>query len=175
MASAVPQDYPMHPNSPYKSTGPLHRDIAENSPVAKEVIMQTTPRSGYEYKIAIRATISNITDHPLRYVDAGQYYDVRNRKTGQRPLDTPIGCYVNFFSECYTPSMPVGKTSFDLPTIIPPRGSIDTKPDQYIDMYYKLDTGEYTVVGYYCAAEREDPECFKSNTIMITIPEASQQ
>jgi hypothetical protein len=160
------------PGSVYVRTGPVHRQIAETSPVATVVIEQTAPKAGMkQFKIAVRATVHNTTGHELRYVNPSQNYDVTDRKTGKRAPNTDAGCYGNFFMDCYTPSFPVGVGPSGPPTyVIPPHGSKEIEPLAYIDMDYKLDPGEYTVVGYFCATEREGPECFKSNRITITIP-----
>ncbi len=37
-------------------------------------------------------------------------------------------------------------------------------------MDYILKPGSYSVVDYFCAKQREGPECFKSNKITIIIP-----
>jgi hypothetical protein len=124
-----------------------------------------------QFKIAVHATLQNTSEHELVYVNPQVFFDVRNGRTNRRAPDTPAGCYANFFSKCYTPSMPHGIPSTGLPKdIVPATGSIELKPLAYLDMDYELDPGEYTVVGIYCAAEREGPECFKSNKITITVP-----
>lgn len=156
-------------HSAYETVGPIHREISQTSPVATEVIEQTGPSPGYKYKIRVQATVRNITNHQLVYVDPRQYYDVRVRGTGERAPETAAGCYVNFFSDCYRLSTPKGIPSTGLPKeIISPRGTIENV--DFLDASYELAPGEYTVVGIYCSTQREGPECFKSNTITVTIP-----
>jgi hypothetical protein len=179
-ASGMPQEsQPGHPVSAYSAVGPVHREVANTSPVAKEVIELIAPKKGMvQYKIAIRSTLYNLTNHELIYVDPRQYFDVQNLKTGKRADSSPTGCYVNFFLDCYTPSMPIGRpgtgfgvTGTGVPNdVIPAQGSVGITPDDYIDMYYRLEPGEYSVVGIYCASKREGPECFKSNKITIQVP-----
>jgi hypothetical protein len=150
----------------------LHREIAEHSPVAVEDIEQIAPRPGVGYTVAVRATVRNTTNHELQYVNPDQFYDVRYSGTGKRVPDTDSGCYYDFLSDCYTPSPPHGIPGSGLPkAIIPPHGSIEIPPTQYLDVFYEMNPGEYRVVGYFCASQREGPECFKSDTIKITIPE----
>lgn len=156
----------------YEPIGPVHREIAEKSAVAIVVIEQTAPNPGVlGYRVAVRATVRNITDHELRYVNPELVYDVTASRTGKRATETPAGCYWLFFSECYTPSEPPGRASEDpAKFVIPPHATIEILPVQYLDIDYKLDPGDYAVVGYFCASKREGPECFKSNKIAITIP-----
>jgi hypothetical protein len=169
LASGMQQD--TEPSA-WKPTGPLHREIADSSPVAKEVIEQTSPRPGMaQYKVAIRATVYNLTNHTLTYENPSQFYEVRSSKTGELAKSTPTGCYVNFFRECYTPSATRGVSGFGpIEKVIPAQGSVLILPEDYIDMDYVLDPGEYTVVGIYCSTKREGPECFRSNKITIRIP-----
>jgi hypothetical protein len=159
----------------YEPIGPVHREIAEKSPVAIAVIEQTAPNPGVlGYRVAIRAAVRNITDHELQYVNPELVYDVTDSRTGKRVAETPAGCYWLFFSECYTPSEPPGRASEDpAKYVIPPYATIEILPMQYLDMDYKLDPGDYAVVGYFCASKREGPECFKSNKIRISISETN--
>jgi hypothetical protein len=162
-----------HPSPAYER-GAVHREIAESSPFAKEVIKQVAPEPGVQFKIAIRAVIHNISNHELVYANSQQFYDVFNIKIGERAPTTATGCYVNFFLDCYTPTLPRGIPSAGPPKdVIPVNGSKNVMVG-YLDMDYQLTPGTYTVVGYYCATQREGPECFKSNRIIITIPEPTQ-
>ncbi|WP_263366987.1 hypothetical protein [Edaphobacter bradus] len=173
-----------HPSPAYERRGAVHREIAESSPFAREVIQQVAPEPGIQFKntasnspqpfIAIRAVIHNISDHELVYVNPQQFYDVFNSKTGERAPTTDTGCYVNFFLDCYTPTLPRGIPSTGPPKdVIPAHGSKNLMVG-YLDMDYQLAPGTYTVVGYYCATQREGPECFKSNKITISIPEPTK-
>jgi hypothetical protein len=155
----------------YRPTGPVNREMADHSPVAVEIIEQIDPRPGVGYKVAVRATVKNTTNHELQYINPEQFYDVRYSGTGKRVPDTDAGCYYDFLSDCYTRSLPPGIAGPGLPKdVIPMHGSIEILPAQYLDMFYQLTPGEYSVVGYFCASQREGPECFKSNTIRIKIP-----
>jgi hypothetical protein len=158
-----------------RRVGPIHRDIAESSAVAKQVIEQTAPEAGMtQFKIAIRATLLNTTDHDLTFAYPGQVYDVRVSKTGERAQDSPAGCYVNFFSDCFMRAPSPGSSGIYGPPrdVIPPNGKIVRL--QYIDQDYILPPGEYTVVGIYCAGEGEARTCFKSNKIIVVVPPAAE-
>ncbi|WP_263366983.1 hypothetical protein [Edaphobacter bradus] len=164
-----------HPSPAYERSGAVHREIAESSPFAREVIQQVVPKPGNQFKISIRAVIHNISNHELVYVNPAQFYDVFNIKTGERAPTTAAGCYGNFFLDCYTPTLPRGIPSTGPPKdVIPVHGSIENVKAGNLDMFYQLTPGPYTVVGYYCATQREGPECFKSNKITITIPEPTK-
>jgi len=158
----------------YKPIGPVHREIAESSPVATAVIERTTPGNQLTpFKIAIRFTIRNISDHELSYTGPLTTLDVHNIATGQRAEDGPYGCYVHFFSKCYTPSIPRGIPAGGVKPLQIPKDS--TFEDVHlVDGEYKLQPGQYSVVGYFCATQGEGPECFKSNTITITISPAAK-
>jgi hypothetical protein len=163
-----------HPAERDYKRGAVHREIAESSPFAKEVIQQVAPEPGIQFKIAIKAVIRNVSNHELVYVDPQQFYDVFNIKTGERAPTTASGCYVNFFLDCYTRLPPPGTGLGGPPKDVIPVGGSKNMIVGYLDMDYQLTPGTYTVVGYYCATQREAPECFKSNRIIITIPEPTQ-
>jgi hypothetical protein len=150
--------------------GPVHRDVAENSPVATIVISVVPhPRVSYQGKLLIGASIHNVTNHELHYVYPQLYFEVRNSATGKLPPITPAGCHTLFFSDCYIASTPSSFSPANVPpAIIPPQGTINES--DYIDHFYTLAPGEYTVVGIFCAKKREGPECFKSNEIEVTVP-----
>jgi hypothetical protein len=152
-----------------KPIGPQHREIAESSQVATAVIEQTTPgRQMTPYKIAIQFTIHNTSNHELSYASPYLTLDVHNKATGERAKEGPYGCYVHFFSNCYSPSIPRGIPSGGIkPLTIPQGGKYEEQ--LLLDGEYNLEPGQYSVVGYFCAAKGEGPECFKSNAITITI------
>jgi hypothetical protein len=152
--------------------GAWHREVASTSPFASEEIKQVLPERGVQFKISVKAIIHNLSGHELVYVNPDQYYDVYDNRTGTRAVNTTPGCYVNFFLNCFQPKPP-GGTGIDGPPkdIIPASGSIEKVNSGALDVYWDLPPGTYTVVGIYCATQREGPECFKSsNTIQITIP-----
>jgi hypothetical protein len=151
--------------------GAIHREIAESSPFAREVIEQVTPERGVQFKISIQAVIHNTSDHELVYVNPAQFYDVYNNKTGERAPTTATACYVNFWLDCYTRLPPPGTGLAGPPKDVIPVGGSKNLMEGYLDMDYQLTPGTYAVVGYYCSTYREGPECFKSNKITITIPE----
>jgi hypothetical protein len=157
----------------YEPIGPLHREIADTSPVAALTIRQVIPRDpGYltKAKFEIKATLRNLTEHQLTYVNPQLVFDARNSATGESAPDTPTGCYANFFSKCYTPSAPWGMLSTGPPKhVVPPNGEFEIVPPEFIDQYYQLAPGKYDVVGIFCATQREGPECFRSNKITIAV------
>jgi hypothetical protein len=158
-----------------KAIGPVSREIAETSPVATEMIERVAPdpRILTTNKIAVRYVIRNTTDHEIHYIEPLQTFNVTDVKTGERVPETPFGCSVNFFSKCYTSRMPagigngMGDKSGKPRIVVPPHGSVEYVG--FLDASYQLSVGEFSVVGYFCADEREGPECFKSNKITITI------
>jgi hypothetical protein len=157
-----------------KPIGPLHYVIAESFPDAKQVIEQIPPERGMkQFKIALQTTIYNTSDHELRFVSPGTDYIVIDMRTGLPPKDTPAGCYINGFSKCFTPSVPVGIPSSGLPVDVIPVGGKVTHLE-YLDQGYILEAGKYSVTGIYCTAKGQGRECFKSNTITITIPPATK-
>jgi len=165
----------VRPGNAYEKIGPVGREIMDKSPVASEAISLTVPAKGYSYKIAIHAVLTNTSDHEIKYINPSQYYNVVDAETGKRAPETETGCYMNFFSDCFRPSAPSGTAGSDAVIKIGSHHSYEIKPDDFLDMLYKLVSGRYLVTGYFCAVKQEGPECFKSNTIMITIPEAGQQ
>lgn len=150
--------------------GPVHRDIAKTSPVATMVISEVPhPKVSLEGKLLIKASVQNITNHELRYVYPQLFFEVRNSATGALPPITPAGCHGLFFSNCYIARTPSSFSPARVPpSIIPAHGMISNS--DYIDHYYTLAPGEYSVVGIFCAKEREGPECFRSNEIKVTVP-----
>lgn len=162
-----------HQGSADMRIGPIHREIAETSPVAKELIERIVrdPRILSRHKIAIRVRIFNTTDHEINFQRMDAAFDVKNIKTGKRAPETPTGCTVDFFSECYTWTPPNSEANgYGL------KPGLTIKPNEFsestdlLDAYYELSPGKYSVVSYFCAEKREGPECFKSNKITITIP-----
>jgi hypothetical protein len=154
--------------------GAVYREIAESSPFAKVEIQQVAPEPGIQFKIAVQSVIHNISNHELVYVNPQVLFDVFDSKTGERAPTTATACYTNFFLDCYTPTPPPGTPSAGPPKdVIPVHGS-QKMLIGYLDLYYQLAPGTYTVVGYYCSTHREGPECFKSNKITITIPEPTK-
>jgi hypothetical protein len=155
-----------HPGGVVVHVGPVNREIADSSPVAKGVIALGIPAQGTLHKVAIHFEMDNLTTHALHYSDTLVVYDVKNIKTGLRAPETAFGCSVDFFSDCHTIGSPMRPGSVNH-LDIPPGGSF--KENHYIDASYYLEAGEYNVIGYACAAQREGPECFKTNTINITV------
>jgi len=158
-----------------KPIGPQQHVIAASFSDAKQVLEQVTPDPGMkQFKIAIQTTIYNTSDHELRFVKPGTDFKVIRIKTGLPAQDTPSGCYRNSFSECYTPSMPVGiGLSVKPPVDVIPVGGKVTHME-YLDQNYVLTPGEYSVIGIYCIAKGEGRVCYQSNTITIVIPPATQ-
>lgn len=146
--------------------GPVNREIADRSPVATAILTHGAPHRITNHKIAVNITIHNLTDHELSFTDPLEVFDVHNSKTGERAPETPIGCDLNFFSPCHTTG---GFPRLGGVQVIhvPPHGT--EEDESYLDIPYQLDPGEYTVLGYVCAAQREGPECFKTNTIKVTV------
>lgn len=159
--------------SGHTKIGQVHREVAETSPVAKMVIERVArdPRLLSPYKIAVRVRIYNISDHEINYQRWGFTSDVTDIKAGKRAPETPTGCYSHFFSDCYTWSEPMPESGG-----FGRKPGLTIEPNKYfettdlLDSNYRLDPGDYSVVGYFCAAEREGPECLKSNKITITVP-----
>jgi hypothetical protein len=158
--------------SAYRRIGPIHREIVETSPVAKEVIAQIPrdPRILSPFKIAIRVRIYNTSDHEINFQRMDAAFEVTNIKTGKRPPETQLGCAVDFFSDCYTSRMPKSEDNG-----YGRKPGLTIKPNEFVestdllDSYYELSPGVYSVVSYFCAEKREGPECFKSNRINVTV------
>lgn len=161
------------PGSAYARIGAVHREISEKSPVAKLSIEQVPrdPRIMNPFKITIQTRLYDTSDHEINYRRIEIAFDFTDLKTGRRAPETALGCAVNFFSDCYTSHMPMSEANGfgKKPGLtIEPHKYFESK--DFVDGFYKLSSGQYSVVAYFCAAEREGPECLRSNKIIISVP-----
>jgi len=121
----------------------------------------------------IEVVLENISNHEIKYSFESRdhryrrqgivFLDVRDGNGNLAP-ETEDGCRSHFFSTCHTQVYlsPHG----DRPRSFAPREKIVSS--EPLSVEYNLDPGEYTVVGYVCGMS-EGPECFKTNTIKITV------
>jgi hypothetical protein len=147
--------------------GPEHREIGDGSPFSQLVLASAIPDPQSRENFAVRATLHNLTDHELTFVDVGGAFDVRAGTSGKLAPETAFGCSIDFFSECHTTRKRPPWSAIVLH--VPEHGSLDLGVS-YLDPEYILEPGSYTVVEYFCAKQREGPECLKSNAITIDVP-----
>ena len=155
----VPQN--IHVGEPERVVGVVHKNVAESSSVASEII--SAPGSPFKHgaKIEVRFVFTNLLDKNIEMYGRTLRLEVRDDQ-GKLPSETDAGCRRHWFSPCYT-NKPVAV----LP--VPPLGAHEKLIGRYdLSMEYDLKPGQYSVVGYECS-RGETPECFKTNRIMITV------
>lgn len=148
-----------------REIGIVQKEIAEFSPVASATLQAfKNPVKAGEI-IPIHFILENRSDHDIEY--EGGFYpalDVRDENGKLAPETETTGRDVHFFSPHHTESRPKTRT--------PPQGIIHAhqkkEGDYAISAEYRLPPGTYTAVGYVCTV-KEGPECFKTNTITITV------
>jgi hypothetical protein len=152
--------------------GVVPQEIADSSPVISATITAPSCAPANTFNIGsdinIHIVLQNRTDHDVRYLEASLRgihglvnYDVRDNN-GDLPPETELGCGRHFFSPCHTET----GTRALVPPPIAPKGTLEK--DWHLNAEYELAPGTYTVVGYVCGMQ-EGPECFKTNTIIITV------
>jgi hypothetical protein len=152
--------------SPVKVIGPETRAIKENSPLIRVVISPASPDPRSQFRVAVKMTLYNLTDHDLSYSDVDGAYDVRISGSGKRAVETPFGCSIDFFSECHTGKVPQPWSPALLH--IPSHGMLELGIS-YLDPEYVLEPGTYSVMGYFCTKQGGTRECIESNRITIDV------
>jgi hypothetical protein len=143
--------------------GIVHKEIADSSPVAFATLHAEQNPVKVGSIIPIHFTLENRSDHDLKLFGGFPEVDIRD-KDGKIAPETAFGCGDHFFSPCHT--APGHSTRGPLRGAIPVHGRVED--EIYPGPQYNLAPGTYTVVGYVCAVQ-EGPECFKTNTITITV------
>ncbi len=91
---------------PPRIIGPQPREIADSSPVAKLVLTEVAPTPHSLYKIAVNATLHNLTDHEIIYGDVDGPFDVRFTATDKRAPETAAGCTGHFLASAIPALVP---------------------------------------------------------------------
>ena len=162
------------PSRPHRHLGVIPQPIADSSPVAVASI-QVMDSSDNIFKVGsvikIHYSFQNRSDHQITYSEGsrtGSYFhapvtlDVRD-ENGNLPPETPFGCDFHFFSPCHTaPHLARLPVPVRFPSGAKREGEI------WLSAQYTLAPGKYTAIAYICGMS-EGPECFKTNTITITV------
>ena len=144
--------------------GVVHKEIAESSPVASATLQAIKNPVKAGEGIRVHFTLENRSGHDIEYTSGiHPVIDVRDENGNLAP-ETETGQALHFFSPHHTDEKWTSK--LPLHGIIPAHG----KEEGYCSpsAEYRLSSGTYTVVGYVCTI-KEGPECFKTNTITITV------
>jgi len=154
-------------------SSPVHHEIANWSPVAEEMIsIRTNPWKDGADAVMINVWLFNPTNHEVRFKNVQQFFDVRLSLTGVRAPETPVGCAIHFFSDCFqgngkASSVPVAAP--DTEDVIPPHGMISKIYP--VKREYLFKPGSYQVTGVYCAdrVQPDVPECIISDRVPVHI------
>jgi hypothetical protein len=162
--SATAQAGPKAGPHEIREIGIVHKEIAESSPVASGTLQAVKNPVKAGEGIRVHFTLQNRSDHDIQFGDAlVPVLDVRD-ENGDLAPETAIGRDIHFFSPHHTEKRPPFLTARE--GIIHAHGK--EEGDCYPIAEYVLTPGTYTVVGYVCSV-KEGPECFKTNTITITV------
>jgi hypothetical protein len=153
---------PPHP------VGAVHREVADSSPVASATLspIQNPVKAGSITKVHF--VLENRSDHAIKYIGF-PVLDVRDENGNVAP-ETINGRGMHFFSPRHTEggagNTYIGGGAYTLRGIIPVHGKLEE--DGFVNSEYELTPGTYTVVGYVCGM-KEGPECFKTNSVKVTV------